>query len=123
MSSEKVKLSWLMNSLDIYAHEWLIMDLSKDGKTLKIGNTYYEEFNDDVDSIESIPHLKLSLQNYQNLQLQYNQIIASPEKYLIIIQNDNGLIELCSKQNLSEDDLTELEKDKQHLLRYLETRK
>ena len=104
---EKANLHTLKMSLNPYSN-WITIE-EKDDKVYIWINLDEEDY----DTWEDIPKLILSMQNYEEIVNAWNLNNKNPKKYLIFTQNDNEVVSLESKDELSQEDLNQLKLDKE----------
>lgn len=103
---EKANLHTLKMSFNPY-NDWITIEERDDNVYIWIN---FDE--DDYDTWEEIPKLILSKQNYEVIIKTWSENIKHPKKYLIFMQNDKNKIILEAKDELSQEDLKQLEWDK-----------
>lgn len=112
----KAKLNFLFDSLIVLND---IIYIMKDDQYVVIGNTIYDEScreNGEEDS----KRLILSRSSYEDVVLAWNLNVKNPKKYLVLTQDQDGLITLEAKDELSKQDLQALEEDRQAGLKWEE---
>ena len=91
---------------------WIIVDIH--GENIAI----WDSFDEEDTLFEKIPKLRMSKQNYEEITELWNQNFKKPAEYLIFCRDNNGMIHLEVKNELSQDDLTAIEEDRLAKLKY-----
>lgn len=106
-------LSYLLDSFRSYNCHILI-DLI-DHETVMLWDKYLE---DEYKSFEEVPKLILQRSNYNHIVEQWNQNTKHPAKYLVLVQNKEGLVALEPKDRLNQEDLDFIESEKMEKTKY-----
>ena len=106
ISDKNSLLDLLITSFNEY-RDWITIDVVDDKVFI------WNDFDEKYFSQENIPKLVLSKENYNKIIEQWNNNLENPASYLMLSQNDIGLINLECKQELSQDDLDYIESEKQ----------
>jgi len=107
LSQGKNDLATLFETFDLH-HDWMQVDKGPD--EVIIWNTWDRE---DYPTEDHIPKLIMTRKSYNDIVEVWNLNIDNPKKYLVLMQNEDGLIMLEAKNELSEQDLQAIEEDVQ----------
>lgn len=97
-------------------HYWINVDIQGERVTI------WDSFDEEDTLFENISKLKMSKKNYEHVLGQWNQNMSNPALYLIFSRDNNGWINLETKQSLSQDDLDEIKKDVEAALKHEQRR-
>ena len=102
----KEDLATLFETFDLH-HDWMVVD--KGPEEVIIWNVWDRE---DYPTDDDIPQLVMTRKSYDDVITVWNENIKNIKPYLVLMQDDTGLITMEAKNTLSENDLAAIEQDR-----------
>ena len=69
-----------------------------------------------------LPAIRISLKNYEELEKQWQEIHKNKPKYLIFREHDNGYVDILEKDELSQEDIANMNREHKIYLNYIKRR-
>lgn len=107
VASGKKNIGLLYESFNLQ-HDWIVIEKGTD--EVIIWDSWGRE---DYPTEDHIPKLIMTRKSYDNVIAVWNLNVDNPKKYLVLTQQEDGLITLEAKDELSEQDLLAVKEDRQ----------
>ncbi|MBI2353372.1 hypothetical protein HYV11_03995 [Candidatus Dependentiae bacterium] len=98
LTKQNRTLTFIINSFDHF-YDFIIIDGTDDHIYM------WNDFDKEKYTKENLPILKMSYKNYTDIINQWDTNLANPAPYLVLTQDEDGFVNLESKQTLSQEDL------------------